>query len=147
MNVLLTTGNNAIVFEDILKQDLRRDITIGDNNLLSDCILCSCIADVNMDGKNEILLGTYKQEVLIFSYRDNEWKMIDKKLFDAPIHSICYIDLVGDGVKMLVILTQKSVHIMQVMSLMNGSSESLFPEKFFIFIKIEVDNFKMLFYD
>lgn len=26
-----------------------------------DCVTCTCIADVNWDGKNEIILGTYGQ--------------------------------------------------------------------------------------
>jgi hypothetical protein len=90
------------------------DIILNGNELTSDCILCSCIADINLDGKNEILLGTYKQEVLIFASIDDTWKMIDKKYFDAPVHSMTYLDLAGDGVKVLVILTQRSVHIMQV---------------------------------
>lgn len=67
-----------------------------------------------MDGVNEILLGTYKQEVLIFAFIVDRWKMIDKKLFDAPIHSLSYLDLTGDGVKVLVVHTQRSIHIMQV---------------------------------
>lgn len=92
---------------------MNSDVILGGNELTSDCILCSCIADINMDGKNEILLGTYKQEVLIFAPTNDAWKMIDKKLFDAPVHSIAYLDLAGDGVKVLVVLTQRSVHIMQ----------------------------------
>ena len=102
------------IFRDILNQQMNSDVTLGGNESTTDCILCSCIADINMDGRNEILLGTYKQEVLIFASIDNTWKMIDKKLFDAPVHSISYLDLAGDGVKVLVVLTQRSVHIMQV---------------------------------
>ncbi|XP_011505322.1 PREDICTED: kaptin-like [Ceratosolen solmsi marchali] len=113
LNVLLITGNVTIIFQDILNQQMHSDIMLSGNELTSDCILCSCIADINLDGKNEILLGTYKQEVLIFAFLKDTWKIIDKKHFDAPVHSINYIDLAGDGVKVLVILTQRSVHIMQ----------------------------------
>lgn len=93
---------------------MNSDVMLSRNELTSDCILCSCVADINMDGQNEILLGTYKQEVLIFGPVNNSWKIIDKKLFDAPVHSMSYLDLAGDGVKVLVVLTQRSVHIMQV---------------------------------
>ncbi|XP_008217884.1 KICSTOR complex protein kaptin [Nasonia vitripennis] len=113
INVLLNTGNVAVIFQDVLNQQMNSDVLLSGNELTSDCILCSCVADINMDGQNEILLGTYKQEVLIFGPVNNSWKMIDKKLFDAPVHSMSYLDLAGDGVKVLVVLTQRSVHIMQ----------------------------------
>lgn len=80
----------------------------------SDCILCSCIADINMDGQNEILLGTYGQEVLIFSFVNNTWELVIRKLFDAPVHSISYMDVTNDGMKELIVLTQRGVHILQV---------------------------------
>ncbi|KAL7298585.1 hypothetical protein TKK_0008356 [Trichogramma kaykai] len=113
INVMLTSGNKAVVFQNILHNQLDSDITLGGNELTSDFIVCSCIADINMDGKNEILLGTYKQEVLIYESINDTWKLTDKKLFDAPVHSIKYLDLAGDGVKVLVIQTQRSVHILQ----------------------------------
>ncbi|XP_014215226.1 KICSTOR complex protein kaptin-like [Copidosoma floridanum] len=113
LNILLNSGNTAAIFQDILNQEMNSDITLNLKESTSDCILCSCVADINMDGKNEILLGTYKHEVLIFASSNNTWNMIDKKSFDAPVYSISYLDLAGDGVKVLVVLTQRSVHIMQ----------------------------------
>lgn len=104
------------------------DVTLSGNELTTDCILCSCIADINMDGRNEILLGTYKQEVLIFANMGESWKLIDKKLFDAPVHSMSYIDLAGDGVKVLVVLTQRSVHIMQVWKFIAGDFYSSYEK-------------------
>lgn len=80
----------------------------------SDCILCCCVADINMDGLNEILLGTYGQEILIFSLINNTWELSARKLFDAPVHSISYMDITNDGIKELIVLTQRGVHILQV---------------------------------
>ncbi|OAD59813.1 Kaptin [Eufriesea mexicana] len=98
---------------DILSNGMNEDITLNGNET-SDCILCSCIADINMDGQNEILLGTYGQEVLIFCFINNTWELIIRKLFDAPVHSICYMDITNDGIKELIVLTQRGVHILQV---------------------------------
>lgn len=83
----------------------------GDN---TDCILSSCVADINMDGNNEILLGTYSHEILIYIYDKSKWILMDKKKFDSPVHSMCYLDLTGDGLKELVVLTQRGVYFLQV---------------------------------
>ena len=90
------------------------DLTLKGNDITTDIVMCSCIADINMDGQNEVVLGTYKHEILIFALLNNIYELIDKKLFDAPVYSVNYLDLAGDGVKVLVVLTQRSVHIMQV---------------------------------
>lgn len=67
-----------------------------------------------MDGQNEILLGTYGQEVLIFALTGDTWELATRKLFDAPVHSISYMDITNDGIKELIVLTQRGVHILQV---------------------------------
>ncbi|XP_076231442.1 KICSTOR complex protein kaptin [Calliopsis andreniformis] len=112
LNVLVVNTSYAIVFMDILNNGMEEDIRLNGSES-SDCILCSCIADINMDGQNEILLGTYGQEVLIFSFINNTWELVVRKLFDAPVHSICYMDVTNDGMKELIVLTQRGVHILQ----------------------------------
>ncbi|XP_034182989.1 KICSTOR complex protein kaptin isoform X3 [Osmia lignaria lignaria] len=112
LNVLIVNTSNAVVFMDILNNGMDEDITLNGSET-SDCILCSCTADINMDGRNEILLGTYGQEVLIFCFINNTWELIIRKLFDAPVHSICYMDITNDGMKELIVLTQRGVHILQ----------------------------------
>ncbi|XP_043466158.1 KICSTOR complex protein kaptin-like isoform X1 [Leptopilina heterotoma] len=111
-NILINTASTTIIFEDVLNQGLDNDIKLRSSDPTS-CVLCCCIADINMDNQNEILLGTYEREVLVFANRNGKWEMTSKKLFDAAIHSICYTDLTGDGVNELVVLTQRSVHILQ----------------------------------
>lgn len=106
--------NNIIHFDrDILHCGMEKDMILNGSDL-SDCILCTCIADINMDGQNEILLGTYGQEVLIFALSGDTWELSVRKLFDAPVHSISYMDITNDGMKELIVLTQRGVHILQV---------------------------------
>ncbi|CAL7951688.1 unnamed protein product [Xylocopa violacea] len=112
LNVLIVNTSNAVVFMDILNNGMHEDIILNGSET-SDCILCSCIADINMDGQNEILLGTYAQEVLIFCFVNDTWELIVRKLFNAPVHSICYMDITNDGMKELIVLTQRGVHILQ----------------------------------
>lgn len=93
---------------------MKRDVILNGSEL-SDCILCCCVADINMDGNNEILLGTYGQEVLIFALmNDTTWELTARKLFNAPVHSITYMDITNDGIKELIVFTQRGVHILQV---------------------------------
>ncbi|XP_074115381.1 KICSTOR complex protein kaptin isoform X1 [Cotesia typhae] len=113
LNILIVNALvPSIVFTDILSHGMKKEIILqtGDN---TDCILSSCVADINMDGKNEILLGTYSHEILIFMCNNDTWSLIDKRKFDSPVYSICYLDLTGDGVKELVVLTQRGVYFLQ----------------------------------
>ncbi|XP_003700670.1 KICSTOR complex protein kaptin [Megachile rotundata] len=112
LNILIVNTSNAVVFMDILNNGMDEDIILNGSET-SDCILCSCTADINMDGRNEILLGTYGHEVLIFCFVNSTWELIIRKLFDAPVHSICYMDITNDGMKELIVLTQRGVHILQ----------------------------------
>nr|XP_050853422.1 KICSTOR complex protein kaptin-like isoform X1 [Vespula vulgaris] len=113
LNILIGNTSNAIVFMDILHFGMEKDMILNGSDL-SDCILCTCVADINMDGQNEILLGTYGQEVLIFALSGDTWELSVRKLFDAPVHSISYMDITNDGMKELIVLTQRGVHILQV---------------------------------
>ncbi|XP_012534101.1 KICSTOR complex protein kaptin [Monomorium pharaonis] len=112
LNVIISNTSNAVVFKDILRHGLKQDVILSGSES-SDCILCCCIADINMDGQNEILLGTYGQEVLIFTLLGDTWELATRKLFDAPVHSISYMDITNDGAKELIVLTQRGVHILQ----------------------------------
>lgn len=55
---------------------LRNVITQGFTNMVMlpesdeyDCVTCTCIADLDWDGNNEILLGTYGQVRLVLKLR------------------------------------------------------------------------------
>ncbi|XP_034941933.1 KICSTOR complex protein kaptin-like [Chelonus insularis] len=113
LNILIVNAlDPSVVFMDVLKYGMKKEVILQTNDT-SDGILSSCIADINMDGKNEILLGTYSHEVFVFTLDNNEWKLTSKRKFDSPVYSMCYLDLTGDGVKELVVLTQRGVYILQ----------------------------------
>jgi len=78
-----------------------------------DCVTCGCVADIDMDGNNEIILGTYGQELLVYKCIDESWTLLHTKLLSSPIHSLLYTDMMGDGVNELVVLTTKGLNILQ----------------------------------
>ena len=55
---------NAIVLlltlRNIINEGFKNMITLPDSDEF-DCVTCTCIADVDWDGNNEIVLGTYGQ--------------------------------------------------------------------------------------
>ncbi|GFG37974.1 hypothetical protein Cfor_06621 [Coptotermes formosanus] len=115
----------SVVYMNVLQQGLRNCCILPDSERY-DAVLCSAIADVNMDGRHEIVLGTYSQDVLVYKYQECDadksgtWFLLSQRSFANPIHSILYLDVTGDGVKEFVILTLRGIHIMQVISMLEG---------------------------
>ena len=45
---------------NVLECGLSQALTLGDSDKY-DCALCGCVADVDLDGSNEVIIGTYGQ--------------------------------------------------------------------------------------
>ncbi|PNF25744.1 Kaptin [Cryptotermes secundus] len=121
MSVHLLVTNTlqaSVVYMNVLQQGLHEPFILPDSEHY-DAVLCSATADVDMDGRNEVVLGTYGQEVLIYKYQEcspdksGAWLLVSQRSFANPIHSILYLDVTGDGVREFVILTLRGVHILQ----------------------------------
>jgi hypothetical protein len=94
-----------------------------------DCITCSCICDIDLDGKNEILLGTFGKtcficRIPIDNYQSN---IVNGLLFIAETFPVCRVlslsasaygilacDLTNDGLDEIIIATTKGLHIYQL---------------------------------
>ncbi|KAJ8941658.1 hypothetical protein NQ314_010303 [Rhamnusium bicolor] len=77
-------------------------------------LTCCEIADIDFDGQKEILIGNSAEEIMLLK-RDKErgWCLEELKKIAAPILSLRYLDISGDGVKELVVLSMKGVHVLQ----------------------------------
>jgi hypothetical protein len=65
---------------------------------------------------NEVALGTYGQELLVYSNRGRhgeEFDLVCQKSFPAPIFSLDYADLTGDGLRELIVFTSRGVSIVR----------------------------------
>ena len=72
----------------------------------------------DFDGKEEILIGTYGEELLVYKSsdeieNDGQWTLNFSKSFNNPIHAIFHLDLTNDGMKELSIVTVKTVIVLQ----------------------------------
>lgn len=93
---------------------------------------CCVIADIDFDGVKEIIIGntqavsgkkcnkfymdfTIKFQELLFCKRTEKgWGLEEVKPMAAPILALKYIDMRCDGIKDLVVLYMKGVHVLQV---------------------------------
>ncbi|XP_038073799.1 KICSTOR complex protein kaptin-like [Patiria miniata] len=57
----------AVVYRNVVCNGLQRQLVLPDSDCY-DCTLCACVADVDWDAQNEILIGTYGQELLCYKY-------------------------------------------------------------------------------
>ncbi|XP_072032491.1 KICSTOR complex protein kaptin-like [Amphiura filiformis] len=136
----------AVVYRNASMAGFENQEVLPESDLY-DCALCGCIADVDWDGQNEILIGTYGQEVLAYKYHSDttkqttvssspvnandksspdlstddkpttdthgEYRLHWKRGFSQPIVAMQYVDITGDGLCELVVVTTRGVHILQ----------------------------------
>lgn len=71
------------------------------------------------DLKCLLFFGTL-QELLCYKFRpdasgrDGSFQLVWRRSFKSPLLSIIYLDLTGDGLRELAVLTLKGLHILQV---------------------------------
>ncbi|KAK9761763.1 hypothetical protein K7432_013102 [Basidiobolus ranarum] len=84
-----------------------------------DSVLCVHVGDVDFDGQQEIVLGTYGQQLLVYKYDVRlidrlAFKLVWKRAFAYPIYHIGDIDLDLDGLNELLVTSMYGVHILKV---------------------------------
>ena len=82
----------------------------------SDLVTSICVADVEMSGHNNIILGTYGQQVLCYQWLEDEddWVLSWTRSLSAPVLSVRCEDVTGDGVRELVVVTTRGVQVLQL---------------------------------
>ncbi|CAG8467466.1 2432_t:CDS:10 [Diversispora eburnea] len=105
---------------EVNPSDIHLLVTCAVEQAIVYCVLCSHVMDVDWDGRNEIIIGTYGREMLIYKQEINEdpnsiisFKLIHQQSFTHPIYSINGIYLNQDGIDELIVSTQYGVHILQ----------------------------------
>nr|XP_024216643.1 KICSTOR complex protein kaptin-like isoform X2 [Halyomorpha halys] len=111
--LVINTLQPSVVFMDVVDGEFENRIILPDSDKY-DIALCACIADVNMDTTKEILIGTFAKELLVYKYENAVWILQGQHKFSHSVHSINYVDITGDGVKELIVVTMLGVQIFQV---------------------------------
>lgn len=114
LNLIVISATLApVIFNDILNCGLSNQniVNYPRNTFIT---TCGEAADINFDGKKEVIIGSSSQEVYFFEKdATNQWIMIDKMRLVSPIFQIRHLDLTGDGVNELIVFTMKGVYIFQ----------------------------------
>ncbi|KAF7205640.1 KICSTOR complex protein kaptin [Nothobranchius furzeri] len=118
-NLLITsTIEMAIVYRDLQKHGLSCSSCLSGSDQW-DAVLCALVIDLDFDGQKEVLLGTYGQELLCYKFQpagseqEGVFQLQWRRSFKSPLLSIIYLDLTGDGLRELAVLTLKGLHILQ----------------------------------
>ena len=102
------------VFYDIETEGLSKYKTLPQSDEFDVATTCT-LADIDFDGQNEVLIGTFGEQFMVFKedQETRKWSMIFIRSLNDPIHKIYHIDLTGDGIKDVFLVTLKSVIILQ----------------------------------
>uniref|UniRef100_A0A3B5AP41 Kaptin, actin binding protein n=1 Tax=Stegastes partitus TaxID=144197 RepID=A0A3B5AP41_9TELE len=118
-NLLVTsTIEMAVIYRDVQERGLSWSTCLSESDQW-DAVLCALVIDLDFDGQKEVLLGTYGQELLCYKFqpagsrRDGQFQLQWRRSFKSPLLSIIYLDLTGDGLRELAVLTLKGLHILQ----------------------------------
>ncbi|KAM9386036.1 KICSTOR complex protein kaptin isoform 2-T2 [Pholidichthys leucotaenia] len=118
-NLLVTsTIEMAVVYRDVQERGLSWPTCLSESDQW-DAVLCALVIDLDFDGEKEVLLGTYGQELLCYKFQpaesgqDGQFQLQWRRSFKSPLLSLIYLDLTGDGLRELAVLTLKGLHILQ----------------------------------
>uniref|UniRef100_A0A8C2DY52 Kaptin (actin binding protein) n=1 Tax=Cyprinus carpio TaxID=7962 RepID=A0A8C2DY52_CYPCA len=118
-NLLVTSAiEMAVVYRDVEQYGLSRQLCLAESDQC-DAVLCALVVDLDFDGQHELLLGTYGQDLLCYKFHqptgaiEDKLQLLWRRSFKSPLLSLIYLDLDGDGLRELAVLTLKGLHILQ----------------------------------
>ncbi|XP_049986277.1 KICSTOR complex protein kaptin isoform X1 [Alexandromys fortis] len=107
----------AVVYWDLLNQGLEDQLLLPSSDQF-DSVLCGLVTDVDLDGQPEVLVATYGQELLCYKYHglpeaSRGFRLLWRRTFASPLLAMAHVDLTGDGLRELAVVSLKGVHILQ----------------------------------
>ncbi|XP_004381671.1 KICSTOR complex protein kaptin [Trichechus manatus latirostris] len=111
----------AVVYRDLLHQGLEDQLILPGSDQF-DSILCGLVTDMDLDGRLEVLVATYGQELLCYKYwgpesglpkAESGFRLLWQRSFSSPLLAMAHVDLTGDGLQELAVVSLKGVHILQ----------------------------------
>ncbi|KAK3093986.1 hypothetical protein FSP39_022563 [Pinctada imbricata] len=68
--LVLSALETSVMYSDVFNQGFTKEVTLPDSDKY-DVPLCVCILDIDFDGQDEVLVGTYGQELLAYKWYDD----------------------------------------------------------------------------
>ena len=115
--VVVNSRDRSVVYRDVMKFGLNNPIYLKGSNDY-DVATCCDIADVDHDGQHEVVIGTYGQKMLIYNFdmslpSGSEVDAIWSRKFAHPLIKVKFVDLVGDGINEIALISSKGLHVLQ----------------------------------
>ncbi|XP_053908793.1 KICSTOR complex protein kaptin isoform X2 [Cuculus canorus] len=111
--LVASTIEVAVVYRNVSAKGLSDQLVLPGSDRY-DSVLCAAAADVDFDGSQEILLGTYGQELLCYKYSvGGEFRLLWSRRFPSPLLALLHTDLTADGVSELAVVCLKALHVLQ----------------------------------
>ncbi|XP_022379628.1 KICSTOR complex protein kaptin isoform X2 [Enhydra lutris kenyoni] len=111
----------AVVYRDLLNRGLEDQLLLPGSDQF-DSVLCGLVTDMDLDGRPEVLVATYGQELLCYKYfgpecglsqAEHGFRLLWQRGFSSPLLAMAHVDLTGDGLQELAVVSLKGVHILQ----------------------------------
>ena len=102
----------SLVFDDVAAKGLSSFQHLEGSHLF-DQPNSGTALDLDCNGNFTIVIGTFGQMVLTYKLISNEWRLSNARPFEDPVYIVRALDLTGDGVLELAVMTSKGVHILQ----------------------------------
>ncbi|KAI9282847.1 hypothetical protein BC943DRAFT_362376 [Umbelopsis sp. AD052] len=113
-NIVVTCAvERAIIYHSVPEVGLQNAVVLPESSHY-DSVLCSHVMDVDWDGQNEIIIGTYGKQILIYKKASpNSYFILWQRQFSYPIYRVVHLDINHDGLDELIVTTMYGVHILQ----------------------------------
>ncbi|XP_069738355.1 KICSTOR complex protein kaptin isoform X3 [Phaenicophaeus curvirostris] len=118
--LVASTIEVAVVYRNVLSNGLSDQLVLPGSDRY-DSVLCAAAADVDFDGAQEILLGTYGQELLCYKLCSGTFRLAWSRRFPSPLLALLAADLTADGVAELAVVCLKALHVLQVRTAAPGA--------------------------
>lgn len=113
--LVVSSTEPCLIFDDVINRGLECKSELPKSQR-PDCIVTSAIGDVNIDGYNEILLGTHGRELLTYQYDPElqSYYLNDVYELNYPLYALSLLNLTGDSLKELTVLLASGILVLQV---------------------------------
>ncbi|CAK8671032.1 unnamed protein product [Clavelina lepadiformis] len=115
--VVVSAREEAMIYRNLLASGFSNPLVLSGSSKY-DCVTCCAVADVNYDGIKEVLIGTFGQRLLAYSSQADRQPYTQQqpmwtRNMAHPVLSIKFMDMTGDSIEDMAVISSKGVHIFQ----------------------------------
>ncbi|EGG19027.1 hypothetical protein DFA_02270 [Cavenderia fasciculata] len=104
----------AMIFRNILNNQLKEPALL-DHSDSFDSLTCVEVFDIDGDGENELIIGSYSRELLVYKYQGivDKYTLYAHKHFSYPILGLLKCKLLNDSLYQFIVISMFGIYIMR----------------------------------